>query len=71
MIRVDWTKRESKADREARAKEEALEAERAAARRYLAETDWMVTRAMETGKPIPEDIKAARENARRTASKES
>lgn len=71
MIWVDWAQRETATDREARANEEAREAERAAARQYLADTDWMVTRAMETGRPMPEDIRIAREAARRTASKES
>ncbi len=36
----------------------------AASLAYLAETDWMVTRFAETGTPIPEDIKAARQAAR-------
>lgn len=40
----------------------------AAARAYLAETDWYVTRAAETGTPIPDDIAAARAEARATAS---
>ncbi len=71
MIRVDWTKRETEADRKARAEAEAREAKRAAALSYLAETDWMVTRSIEIGKPIPDDVKAAREEARRLASKES
>jgi hypothetical protein len=48
---------------------EAETAERAraaeAARRYLAETDWMVIRAAETGKPVPEDVATARAEARR------
>jgi hypothetical protein len=35
------------------------------ARRYLAETDWMVIRASETGKPVPEDVIAARAAARK------
>lgn len=39
-----------------------------AAREYLAETDWMVTRAAETGKPIPEDVLAKRAAARATLS---
>jgi hypothetical protein len=30
------------------------------ARRHLAETDWYVTRLIETGAPIPEEIRAAR-----------
>lgn len=36
----------------------------AGALRYLAETDWMVTRFAETGVPIPADIKVARQAAR-------
>jgi hypothetical protein len=54
---------------------EQIEAERAAAARaqveaearaYLAETDWMVIRAAETGKPVPEDVAEARAAARKT-----
>jgi hypothetical protein len=33
-------------------------------RAYLAETDWYVIRMQETGKPIPDDIKAKRDEAR-------
>lgn len=39
----------------------------AAARRYLAETDWMVIRAAETGTPIPAEVAAARMAARKAA----
>ena len=55
---------------------EDLAAERAAteraraadeARRYLAETDWMVARAAETGKPVPEDVAKERAAAREAA----
>ena len=35
------------------------------ARRYLVETDWMVIRAAETGRPVPEDVATARAEARR------
>lgn len=35
-----------------------------AARDYLAATDWYVIRLVETGKPIPGDVKAARDAAR-------
>lgn len=31
---------------------------------YLAETDWLVTRFAETGTPIPDDVKTARQSAR-------
>ena len=34
------------------------------ARKYLAETDWYVTRKAETGKAIPDDILTKREEAR-------
>lgn len=46
----------------------AKERAAAEARRTLAETDWMVTRSLETGRPIPDNIKAAREAARVAAS---
>ena len=48
---------------------EATERARAAteARRYLAETDWMVIRAAETGTPIPAEVAAARMAARKAA----
>ena len=64
MIRVDWTKRQNA---ETRATVEAREAA-ASARAYLASTDWYVTRATETGKPIPDVVRKAREIARQTAS---
>ena len=35
-----------------------------AARKYLADTDWYVTRKAETGKAIPDDILTKREEAR-------
>ena len=31
---------------------------------YLISTDWYVTRSIETGKPIPDDIKKLRQEAR-------
>ena len=37
---------------------------RAEAQAYLDSTDWMVTRQAETGRPIPEDVKARRAAAR-------
>lgn len=39
-------------------------ADNAAARAYLAETDWYVVRHSETGKAIPEEILTARSAAR-------
>lgn len=35
-----------------------------ASRRYLFDTDWMVTRFMENGTPIPDEVKAKRQEAR-------
>ena len=51
---------------EAEAAQRAREA--IAARRFLADTDWMVIRAAETGKAMPEDVAAQREQARKVAS---
>jgi len=31
---------------------------------YLKDTDWYVTRQVETGKPIPEEVRTARQAAR-------
>jgi hypothetical protein len=58
-VKIDWSQLQSA---------EQKEADREAARRYLAETDWYVTRSIETGKPMPPDIAAARDAARQTAS---
>lgn len=39
---------------------------RAEAAAYLAETDWMVIRAAETGKPVPDDVSTRRAEARKS-----
>lgn len=54
---IDWSKARTP---ESVARENAREA----ARRYLAETDWMVVRAAETGKPVPAEVQAQRTAAR-------
>ena len=36
------------------------------AREYLAETDWMVIRAAETGTPVPDDVSTRRAEARKS-----
>lgn len=41
-----------------------------AARKYLSDTDWFVTRASETGKPVPSDVLARRASARAVLSGE-
>ena len=56
------------ADLAAEAAARDAEATRAEARAYLASTDWMVTRFAEKGTPIPPEVSAARESARRTLS---
>jgi hypothetical protein len=40
----------------------------AVARQYLADTDWMVIRAAETGVPVPDEVTAARAAARASVS---
>lgn len=57
---IDFSKMITAQDK-ARQKQERINAE---ARRYLAETDWYVTRFAETSQPIPEDIAALRQAAR-------
>lgn len=42
----------------------AEEVAQARARAYLASTDWMITRQMETGKPVPEAVLEKRAAAR-------
>jgi len=56
------------ADIEAEVQAQAAARARADALAYLASTDWMVTRLAETGKPIPDDVAAKREDARKAAS---
>lgn len=72
MIHVNWTQRESEADRVKRAADDVRKAKRAAARQYLADTDWYITRALDPsdGRPVPEDVLTARAQARKTASDE-
>ena len=41
--------------------------QREAAKSYLDSTDWFVTRLAETGKPVPDDVAAKREAARKSA----
>lgn len=51
-------------DRPALTEEELRVKQNQKARAYLNETDWYVTRFAETGTPIPDEIRAAREAAR-------
>jgi len=49
------------------AKDRAAQDAAAAARSYLHETDWYVTRQAETGTPVPADVAEKRRRARKTA----
>lgn len=65
MSAIDFSKLitvEDRAKQEAEALAQVLCAE---ARAYLSETDWYVTRLIETGTEIPEEIRAQRDTARR------
>jgi hypothetical protein len=54
------------ADLAAEARQAQLDAAAASARAYLADTDWLVVRAAETGKPVPADVAQVRATARET-----
>jgi hypothetical protein len=54
------------ADLAAEVRQAELDAAAASARDYLADTDWLVVRAAETGKPVPEDVAKSRAKARET-----
>lgn len=64
MTKIDWTMVESPQERADKAAQAEAETLRAGARVFLAETDWYVTRMLETAAAIPDDIKAARTKAR-------
>lgn len=64
MPPLDPVHRSTRAAREAAL---AAEATRVAAVRYLAETDWLIVRQMETQKPIPADVLTKRAEARLAA----
>ena len=64
---IDWSAVRTATDKAQAAAEADAQRAREAAQKYLAETDWMVVRETETGKPIPEDVRAARSEARKAA----
>ena len=64
---IDWGAVRTATDKAQAAAEADSQRKRDAAQKYLAETDWMVVRETETGKPIPEDMRAARSEARKAA----
>lgn len=67
---IDWGAVISAEDKAAARAARALDAERAQARRYLADTDWYVIRAADTGAPVPEAVRARRNDARKLLSGE-
>ena len=61
---IDFTKMTTAEQKQAEKEQAELDRVNAEARRELAETDWYFLRALETGKPVPADIKAKRADAR-------
>lgn len=61
---IDWSALITAEDKAALAAAQAQRRAQAEARRYLAETDWYVIRAADTGRPIPETVRAGRAAAR-------
>ncbi|MBL4917991.1 hypothetical protein [Szabonella alba] len=61
---IDWSKTITAEDRATADAEATAATARAEALAYLASTDWMVIRAAETGKAMPEDVAEARAAAR-------
>lgn len=53
---------------EAKAQADQEAASKSSAAKYLAETDWYVTRFAETGTPIPAGVSTARAEARKALS---
>ncbi len=60
---VDWEVRPAKPEQTEEQKQQRKNAE---ARYYLASTDWYAIRQMDEGTPVPENIKAARTEARKS-----
>lgn len=58
----------SKLEKVRTSQDELIENERAAAIAYLKETDWYVLRQVETGAPVPDEIKEKRLEARKALS---
>lgn len=64
-MKIDWTQLLTREAREERRNAETIEAQKARARAYLAQTDWYVTRRTETAEKIPQDITDKRTEARK------
>lgn len=61
---IDWAALVTAEDRDKLATEQARAMARTEARLYLTETDWYVIRALDTGAPVPDAIRAGRSAAR-------
>lgn len=64
MSRIDYSRLLTAEDRRDRERRRDAAHARAAARETLAHSDWMVIRAIETGKPVPPEVAQARAGAR-------
>ena len=64
---IDWGQVITADSKEQAAADAARESAREAALRYLAETDWYVIRASDTGKAVPKDVAKRRAEARKAA----
>ena len=61
---IDFSKLKTAEQKQAEKEQAELDRVNAEARRELAETDWYFLRELETGKPMPANIKAKRGAAR-------
>lgn len=68
MSRIDFAAAITADEKARQAEALARTRQRTAARAYLDATDWFVTRFVETGKPVPDDISQERGAARQILS---
>jgi len=61
---IDFSKMKTAEQKQAEAEQAEIDRINTEARKYLADTDWYVTRFYETGVAIPEEVSMAREEAR-------
>ena len=61
---IDFSKLKTAEQKQAEKEQAELDRVNAEARRELAETDWYFLRELESGKPMPANIKAKRSAAR-------
>ena len=67
---IDWTQLRRAAEIDAEDRGHRAARRRTEARSYLAGTDWMVIRQIETGEPLPADVVARRRAARAEAARD-